>query len=156
MEFPTWLSDWGRPQWYCSDIFPDAKCQPKNRILGKEACKITPFSFGFIADIEGCHNNNGGCSHLCLVSEKGYQCECPRGLVLSEDNHTCQGSTRMRSTSALPRESPCLLHSSVLIFPSCRAPALSTVYISASLLWDHSKEKLSKTAVPTSSFSFAF
>jgi len=45
------------------------------------------------AEIEGCHNNNGGCSHTCIEVEDKYQCECPRGLVLSEDNHTCQGGS---------------------------------------------------------------
>lgn len=55
------------------------------------------------AEIEGCHNNNGGCSHTCIEVEDTYQCECPRGLVLSEDNHTCQG----RLTGGRPsKESP--------------------------------------------------
>ena len=58
------------------------------------------------AEIEGCHNNNGGCSHTCIEVEDTYQCECPRGLVLSEDNHTCQG----RSTKC-PRQP---------LFPGCQ------------------------------------
>lgn len=82
---------------------------------GRRAPRLSPFLLVFIADIEGCHNSNGGCSHSCLVSEQGYQCECPRGLVLSEDNHTCQGSTCRGLTSALirassPPPSPCLPH----------------------------------------------
>lgn len=124
---------------------------PRTRIFREEACRIIPFSFGFIADIEGCHSNNGGCSHLCLVSEKGYQCECPRGLVLSEDNHTCQGSTWMGSTSVPPpHKSPCLPHSSVLKFSSFRISAFSAVCIPIALLWGHSKEKLSKKILPKS------
>lgn len=37
-----------------------------------------------------CHNNNGGCSHLCLLSPNppGYTCECPTGVKLL-DNFTC-------------------------------------------------------------------
>lgn len=60
------------------------------------------------ADIEGCHNNNGGCSHSCLGSAKGYQCACPRGLVLSEDNHTCQGRARFDSLRVYTPSSPYL------------------------------------------------
>lgn len=56
--------------------------------LSEEQCVLIFLSF---AEIEGCHNNNGGCSHTCIEVEDTYQCECPRGLVLSEDNHTCQG-----------------------------------------------------------------
>ncbi|NXF40052.1 OIT3 protein, partial [Nyctibius bracteatus] len=50
-------------------------------------------------EIEGCHNNNGGCSHTCIEVEDTYQCECPRGLVLSEDNHTCQVPVLCKSSS---------------------------------------------------------
>lgn len=27
-----------------------------------------------------CGTNNGGCSHLCLRSPKGYSCACPTGI----------------------------------------------------------------------------
>lgn len=37
-----------------------------------------------------CANNNGGCSHLCLLSvSKTYKCECPHVMQLSADNKTC-------------------------------------------------------------------
>ncbi|XP_071452392.1 low-density lipoprotein receptor-related protein 4 isoform X2 [Hetaerina americana] len=37
-----------------------------------------------------CEGHNGGCSHLCLRSPKGYSCACPTGTLLSEENHhTC-------------------------------------------------------------------
>lgn len=37
-----------------------------------------------------CRLNNGGCSHLCLLSSEppGYTCACPTGVKLL-DNHTC-------------------------------------------------------------------
>ncbi|CAG2067310.1 unnamed protein product, partial [Timema podura] len=31
-----------------------------------------------------CGNNNGGCSHMCLPRRSGYQCVCPMGLKLTE------------------------------------------------------------------------
>ncbi|XP_071487623.1 low-density lipoprotein receptor-related protein 4-like [Diadema antillarum] len=39
-----------------------------------------------------CHTNNGGCSHLCLLSPTppGYTCACPTGISLQGDGHTCQ------------------------------------------------------------------
>lgn len=37
-----------------------------------------------------CDNNNGGCSHLCLLAPypPGYTCACPTGVKLM-DNFTC-------------------------------------------------------------------
>jgi len=37
----------------------------------------------------GCHVNNGGCSHLCLLRAGGYSCACPTGIKLLEDKKTC-------------------------------------------------------------------
>ncbi|XP_005988070.1 low-density lipoprotein receptor-related protein 5 isoform X2 [Latimeria chalumnae] len=39
-----------------------------------------------------CEDNNGGCSHLCLLSPKDpfYSCACPTGVQLREDRRTCK------------------------------------------------------------------
>lgn len=40
-----------------------------------------------------CGTNNGGCSHLCLLSSmtpEHYTCACPTGVVLKEDQRTCR------------------------------------------------------------------
>ncbi|XP_053506614.1 low-density lipoprotein receptor-related protein 6 isoform X3 [Ictalurus furcatus] len=45
-----------------------------------------------------CSVKNGGCSHLCLLSpvKPYYQCACPTGVQLLEDNKTCRdGATRL-------------------------------------------------------------
>ncbi|KAH3884133.1 hypothetical protein DPMN_008105 [Dreissena polymorpha] len=46
--------------------------------------------------INPCGSNNGGCSHLCLLSpvplsalQAGHQCACPTGVRLLEDGKTC-------------------------------------------------------------------
>ncbi|RWS31434.1 hypothetical protein B4U80_01714 [Leptotrombidium deliense] len=38
-----------------------------------------------------CDENNGGCSHLCLLSSQSpnYSCACPTGVRLLSDNKTC-------------------------------------------------------------------
>ena len=38
-----------------------------------------------------CRKDNGGCSHLCLIStnEQGWACACPNILNLSEDGKNC-------------------------------------------------------------------
>ncbi|XP_064419902.1 low-density lipoprotein receptor-related protein 1B [Latimeria chalumnae] len=37
-----------------------------------------------------CKTNNGGCSHLCLLSPGGrYTCACPTNFYLAADNKTC-------------------------------------------------------------------
>ena len=40
----------------------------------------------------GCHNNNGGCSHLCLLKPGGYSCACPTGIRLLSDKKNCADS----------------------------------------------------------------
>uniref|UniRef100_A0AAF5Q0L6 EGF-like domain-containing protein n=13 Tax=Wuchereria bancrofti TaxID=6293 RepID=A0AAF5Q0L6_WUCBA len=39
-----------------------------------------------------CGDNNGGCSHLCLLSahDPGFTCSCPDQFVLLNDNKTCE------------------------------------------------------------------
>ncbi|XP_042302506.1 low-density lipoprotein receptor-related protein 5 isoform X1 [Sceloporus undulatus] len=39
-----------------------------------------------------CEDNNGGCSHLCLLSPRDpfYSCSCPTGVQLQEDGKTCK------------------------------------------------------------------
>lgn len=41
-----------------------------------------------------CDNNNGGCSHLCLLSSESpyYSCACPTGIRLLKDEKTCASS----------------------------------------------------------------
>ncbi|XP_078347608.1 low-density lipoprotein receptor-related protein 4-like [Oculina patagonica] len=36
-----------------------------------------------------CQSNNGGCSHLCLISSNESECVCPNHLTLQEDGKTC-------------------------------------------------------------------
>ncbi|KAL3266298.1 hypothetical protein HHI36_010478 [Cryptolaemus montrouzieri] len=36
-----------------------------------------------------CNNNNGGCSHLCLIKPDGHSCACPTGIKLKDDGRTC-------------------------------------------------------------------
>ena len=48
-----------------------------------------------------CGSDNGGCSHLCLLStvEPGYVCVCPDGWTL-QDNQTCtQGNERAEASN---------------------------------------------------------
>ncbi|KAG8563697.1 hypothetical protein GDO81_016176 [Engystomops pustulosus] len=39
-----------------------------------------------------CDDNNGGCSHLCLLSPRDpfYSCACPTGVMLMEDGKSCK------------------------------------------------------------------
>ncbi|KAK3726510.1 hypothetical protein QZH41_014244, partial [Actinostola sp. cb2023] len=37
-----------------------------------------------------CEKNNGGCTHLCLLSPQGYSCACPTGVQLLSDKKSCE------------------------------------------------------------------
>ncbi|XP_009574253.1 PREDICTED: low-density lipoprotein receptor-related protein 5 [Fulmarus glacialis] len=41
-----------------------------------------------------CEENNGGCSHLCLLSPRDpfYSCACPTGVQLEDDGRTCKSA----------------------------------------------------------------
>ena len=54
-----------------------------------------------ISGDNGCSDNNGGCSHLCLAkrSPMKYTCMCPAGKVITDDQHTCEGKN---PTSKIP------------------------------------------------------
>ncbi|XP_031559984.1 low-density lipoprotein receptor-related protein 5-like [Actinia tenebrosa] len=41
------------------------------------------------SSIHSCQQNNGGCSHLCLLTPIGYDCACPTGYGLGSDGRTC-------------------------------------------------------------------
>lgn len=49
------------------------------------ACPVSP-------DHTQCEENNGGCSHLCLLSprEPFYACACPTGVQLQDNGQTCK------------------------------------------------------------------
>ena len=43
-----------------------------------------------------CSTNNGGCSHLCLLSAvdpRNYSCDCPTGMILSNVSLTCNNNS---------------------------------------------------------------
>nr|XP_022909737.1 low-density lipoprotein receptor-related protein 1 isoform X1 [Onthophagus taurus] len=43
-----------------------------------------------------CGNNNGGCSHLCLIhTNHTYRCDCPHVMRLNVDNKTCVVNERL-------------------------------------------------------------
>ena len=57
-----------------------------------------------IAGISPCGIDNGGCSHLCLISPGAgsYSCACPDFFILQSDLHTCEAncsSTQFRCGS---------------------------------------------------------
>ena len=52
------------------------------------ACLVHPAVSG-----HPCQINNGGCSHLCLLSPGGgYTCSCPTNSTWSADNQQCMSS----------------------------------------------------------------
>jgi len=58
-------------------------------------CAMCKFTINLdLVDVEArnpCGSNNGGCSHLCLLSPTApyYHCACPTGVRRLADNRTC-------------------------------------------------------------------
>lgn len=52
----------------------------------------------FLVDVKNpCGDNNGNCSHLCLLSVNGtFKCDCPHVMRLNEDQRTCVGKWRSK------------------------------------------------------------
>ena len=47
------------------------------------------YSIFIYVDTNACAVNNGGCSHLCLLTPEGPRCACPDSEVLSADGKNC-------------------------------------------------------------------
>lgn len=57
------------------------------------ACTATPFYPVLSPPVHTpCEEDNGGCSHLCLLSprEPFYSCACPTGVQLQDNGKTCK------------------------------------------------------------------
>ena len=49
------------------------------------------FFLCFLADIDPCLKNNGGCSHNCSLEKGKLTCTCPVGYKLTYDLRRCKG-----------------------------------------------------------------
>ena len=61
-------------------------------------------------DIDECEVDNGGCEEMCVNTPGSYHCLCPRGFILQDDNHTCEGII------SCPRTIICDTYLFVLVF----------------------------------------
>ena len=45
-----------------------------------------------VSDVDECsYEDKGGCQYFCINTVGSYQCDCPMGFILSDDERTCQG-----------------------------------------------------------------
>ena len=45
----------------------------------------------FLADIDECSSNSGGCDHTCVNTVGSFECQCTNGFRLSSDESSCIG-----------------------------------------------------------------
>lgn len=66
-----------------------------------------------------CEQNNGRCSHLCLLAPypPGYTCACPTGIKLI-DNHTCANGNILIYTTRLSIQVEFMKQAVSEMFPS--------------------------------------
>ena len=57
-----------------------------------------------------CGSNNGGCSHLCLISPggDGYRCACPQNMSLLGDQRTCNLTCSVSQFTCNVRDFRCI------------------------------------------------
>ncbi|XP_035827354.1 low-density lipoprotein receptor-related protein 2 [Aplysia californica] len=57
-----------------------------------------------------CGENNGGCSHLCLIAPGGsiYTCACPDHFILMPDDQTCQAKCSSNQYRCGPTDDRCI------------------------------------------------
>lgn len=62
-------------------------------IIGINYCDL------YLTATNPCGIDNGGCSHLCLMSpvKPFYQCACPTGVKLLENGKTCKDGKKLVS-----------------------------------------------------------
>lgn len=62
-------------------------------IIGINQCDL------YLTATNPCGIDNGGCSHLCLMSpvKPFYQCACPTGVKLLENGKTCKDGKKIVS-----------------------------------------------------------
>ena len=58
-------------------------------ILSPE-CLRFDYAFPSFVVNSSCGINNGGCSHLCLLTPRGHQCACPNEMKLKNDKKNCK------------------------------------------------------------------
>lgn len=65
-----------------------------------------------------CGENNGNCSHLCLLAVGGVTCRCPDGMNMSDDSRTCKGKPALRPHGpGVPTPTPKSLPSKSTVSP---------------------------------------
>lgn len=96
-----------------------------------------------------CAEDNGGCSHLCLLSprEPFYTCACPTGVQLQDNGKTCKagetgapaGGRHGRGWGAATRSAPCPLPSEGVSRPRlCVQGHLGSPAAGTGVRWDAS------------------
>ena len=96
---------------------------------------VLPSSVLYVADIDECERDNGGCNHNCDNTEGSYTCSCKTGFdFVGESQHQCTGE----GMTLKPRLCWRTIAESVLNFPY--NPELPSGTLTAKLLSTRVKE----------------
>ena len=49
----------------------------------------------YIAEINECLTENGGCAHICTNNVASFECSCTPGYQLNEDGLACDGKCKV-------------------------------------------------------------
>ena len=72
---------------YCHD---SAWCGRVAAVAGIRYCILYVYNVFFhLPDVNECASDNGGCDNVCKDTDGSYTCSCTKGLILSQDRHTC-------------------------------------------------------------------
>ena len=95
-----------------SDLICALTCVWLHPVAAATPVIFTGFSPGSIlcAGDNPCGDNNGGCSHLCLIAPGGssYTCACPDYFYMSSDRQTCVSNCSIAQFRCGPTDDRCI------------------------------------------------
>ncbi|XP_035659846.1 signal peptide, CUB and EGF-like domain-containing protein 3 [Branchiostoma floridae] len=57
-------------------------------------------------DIDECATNDGGCAHSCTNTIGSFECSCPDGFILSDNNLDCEPEPTGEMPTVMPTDEP--------------------------------------------------
>ena len=112
-------------------------------------------SYSDLGGFNACSKNNGGCSHLCLMTPLGKKCACQSGYVLQEDQQCVKSEANLLFISGgdINRVLSMKPSNDIAILMAAEVEATAMAYDDEFIYWTSIEEKLISRAPLKSTIS---